>query len=259
MKVIAVTSAFLLLVSDFPANSADPAMESSSIVAQVLGRRVTASDIGLKFDATGKPILPRGDPPSCTATDPVAELIGKVTSEVVQDYVAKEHLRATDEEIHEFQASQDLFMADDHARREKELNELQERIKSGSLNPQDREDAQKRVATLVFISKNEAIKGDLSKEDLRSIYAPFIEAWKFNKSVYERYGGTVAITKFGPDPVEATRRLLKDYERGRRLEIYNTVLRKSFWRRLSKPPHLAAKKNEISFTPFWRETKSQAQ
>jgi hypothetical protein len=255
MKLIAA-SALLLVLSAFQTNGAD-VPGSAAIVAQVLGKRITANEIGLKFEATGKPIISKDDPSSCAVSDPVTELIGKITAEILQDYVAKNNLKATDAEVQEFQISQERFMGEARARWQKESTELQERLRSDTLKPKEREDAKKRAATLAFNLQNETINGDLSKEDLRSIYAPFIEAWKFNKSVYERYGGTVAITKFGPDPVEATKRLLKEYERDKKLEVCNPILRKSFWHRLSMRPHLVAEKNEVNFTPYWLETKSQ--
>jgi len=244
-----------LLLSGLQPSAAEPSNDTSLVVAQVLGKQIAASDIGLKYNARHNPIIPK-DEASCLVSDPVEELQKQITAEVVQDYVSRKHLKATDEEIRELQVYQDNSLAQDRVRRQKELVQLEERLKTTALNPKEKEQAEKQRATLLRLAEREKKLDTMSKpsaEELRSVYAPWIEAWKFNKSVYKEYGGMVAITKFGPDPVEATRRLLAEYEKDKKLVIFNADLKSSFWSRLAKPPRFTAKQGEIDFTPSWRK------
>jgi hypothetical protein len=147
-------------------------------------------------------------------------------------------------------------MAQDRVRRQKELVQLEERLKTTTLDPKEREQAEKYRVTLLHLAefdKREDKMRKLTTQELRSVYAPWIEAWKFNKSAYEEYRGVVAVTKFGPDPVEATRRLLVEYEKDKRLVIFDADLKSSFWSRLAQPPRFTAKQEEIDFTPYWRK------
>jgi hypothetical protein len=137
-------------------------------------------------------------------------------TEVMSDYVERNKLKVTDEEIHEYKNYQDQFMASDRIRRQKKLEETEIRLKDTTLTPAEREQAEKRHSTLLNLVRNEKRADEmpqLTAEELRSVYAPFIEAWKFNKSIYEKYGGTVAMTKFGPVPTEAKKDVLLQYEK----------------------------------------------
>jgi hypothetical protein len=260
MKAFAVTS-LLLLLAGFQLCRAETAADTSPVVAQVPGKAITANAIGLKYDAQHNPIIPiPKDEASCLLSDPVEELQAGITREIVRDYVNRKNLNATDEEIREFQVYQDNFLAQDRVRRQKDLAQLEERLKSATLNPKEREESEKYRATLLRLAEYDRRKDTMEKptaEDLCSVYAPWVEAWKFNKSVYEQYGGTVAVTKFGPDPVEATRRLFEQYEKEGKLLISDAAVRGAFWSRLAKPPRFVAQPNEIDFTPYWKKPPSQ--
>lgn len=251
MRTFAVVTLSVLLFG-LQLSKAEPASVMSPVVAHVLGKHIAASDIGLEYDAQGNPNIPK-DEASCLISDPISELQSKITAEVARDYVTSKHLKATDEEIRQLQVYQVNFAAKDQVKRQKELAQLDERLKTTALNPKEKEKAEHRRTTLLRLTKSDNIEARATVEELRSVYAPWIETWKFNKAVYEQYGGAVAITKLGPDPVEATNRLLEQYEKDGKLLILNTDLKSAFWSRLRKPPRFAAKPNEIDFTPSWKK------
>jgi hypothetical protein len=259
MRTFAVTSLLLVLAS-FQLSVGEIAGDTSPVVAQVLGKTIAANAIGLKYDAQHNPIIPK-DEALCLISDPVEELQTRITQEIVRDYVDRKNLKATDEEIREFRVYQDNSTAKDRVRRHEVLVQLEERLKTATLSPKEREEAEKYHATLLRLTEYDKRQDAMEKpttEELRSVYVPWIEAWKFNKSVYEEYGGIVAVTKFGPDPVEATRRLFEQYKKEGKILIPNAALRSAFWSRLAKPPRFIAQPNEIDFTPDWKKPPSQS-
>jgi hypothetical protein len=244
----------LLLV--FEAAAADLSTNTSPVVAQILDRKITADEIGLKYDTNKMPIIPKNSEFSSALNDPVGGLYNLVMVEVMSDYAERNKLKATDEEIREYKNYQDQFMAKDRIRRQKQLEETEIRLKDTTLTPTEREQAEKRRSTLLSLARRHNRADEmrqLTGEELRSIYGPFIEAWKFNKSVYEKYGGTVAITKFGPVPTEAKKDVLSQYEKDGKLLIFDENLKSNFWSRVAEPPPLKAKPEEIDFTPNWKK------
>jgi hypothetical protein len=77
--------------------------------------------------------------------------------------------------------------------------------------------------------------------------------WKINQSIYKQYGGAVDMTQFGPNPVEARKRWLEDYQKQGRILIHGDNVRREFWKRIGSPPALPAKPDEIDFTPYWKK------
>jgi hypothetical protein len=256
MKTLS-SMAFLILVFllIFKADASEVSSNASP-VAQILGREITAADIGLKYDANKMLISLKNSGSSSALNDSIDGLCNLIMIEVVRDYVEKNKLKATDGEVREYKNYQDQFMANDRKRRQKQLEELEARLKDTTLTPKERKQAEKRRSTLLNLAKHEkhqAEMGQLTGEELRSVYGPFIEAWKFNKSVYEKYGGIVANTKFGPVPTEAKKDLLSQYEKDRKLLIFDENLKSNFWSRLAEPPPLKVEPGGIDFTPAWKK------
>lgn len=235
-------------------SAAETSSNESPIVATVLEKRITAADVGLQYDADNSPIIPTNTPSTCLLHNPLEELRIKIWQEVSQDYILKNNLKATDEEIREFQEYEDRFMAQDRIRRQKKLAELEKKLQSPNLSPNEKEQTEKSRATLLSLaSHEEEMRDKLTTEISQEVAAAWIEVWKVKKSIYDKYGGTVAITKFGPDPVGASKCLLEEYEKQGKIVIHDENLRQDFWKRLSLPPKLTAKPEEIDFMPYWKE------
>lgn len=176
--------------------------------------------------------------------------------EAWSDYVEKNKLKVTDEEIQEYKNYMDQFMAKQTIKWQKQLEELDIHLKDMALTQKERDRDEKQRSTLLRIinrEKQEDKTGELTGEELRSVYGPFIESWKFDKSIYEKYGGIVGMTKFGPVPTEARKDLLSQYEKDGKLLIFDENLKSNFWSKLAEPPSLKAKPQEIDFTPDWKK------
>ncbi len=256
MKTVLIAALFVIQAA-FKCSAVDTSSNELPVVATVFDKGITAADVSLQCDANNKPVIPTNTPSTCLVHNPLDELRIKIVREVRLDYIEKNNLKATDEEIRELQAYQDRFMAQDRIKRQKKLVELEEKLEDTKLSSTEKEKMEKYRATLLRLvsrdKQQDEIKFKPTAEVLRGIFVPWIEGWKFNKSVYEKYGGTVSVTKFGPDPVGATECLLKDYEKQGKIVIHDENLRRSFWDRFSEAPRFTAKPEEIDFTPHWRK------
>ena len=84
------------------------------------------------------------------------------------------------------------------------------------------------------------------------VHAQWIEMYKIRKALYDRFGGRVGITKFGPDPAGATEALLREHEKNGELQILHAALAAEFWAQLAREPRMPASKPEhYDFTYYW--------
>ena len=73
------------------------------------------------------------------------------------------------------------------------------------------------------------------------------------KALFEKYGGIVQGDKFGPVPVGALRKLLKDYEEKGHWTIFDKKLKELFWEQINKKPKIIIPPEKVDFTPFWKK------
>jgi len=258
MKSTLITACFIgghLVVSNCCA--AESPSSESPVVATVLEKRITAADVGLQCDANQKPLIPKSTSSAGSQRNPLDELGARIEGEISGDYLEKNKLKATDQEIREFQQFQDRYMAWDRIRRQKDLAELDEKLQNANLSPKEREQAEKHRATLIRLAAREKKMDEAGSAataaEWREIAGPWIEGWKINQSIYKKYGGAVGMTKFGPNPVGARKRLLEDYQKQGKILIHDDNVRREFWERMGSPPDLPAKPDEIDFTPHWKK------
>lgn len=233
--------------------------EKKIYVAKVFGEYVFPEDIAYNKDNSAIVQIDESSTVCKVAEGPADWLDKFIINSVRTDFINKNGLKATDDEIIEMQKSQDHFMAQDRIDRQKELEDIKRKLKNLSLSQNERknlEDHQKTLQSLSEFDKEaEKTKYQSSIEELREINAPWIEIWKFNKAIYLKYGGIVGITKFGPVPAGALKSLLDKYNKQGFFEIYDKSLEKAFWKKYSEKPKLIAKPEQIDFTPFWKKDK----
>jgi hypothetical protein len=260
MKTVLI-AALLITQAAFKCSATETSGNESPVVSTVLEKRITAADVNLQCDVNHNPIIPTNTPSTCLLRNPLDELRATIVREVKRDYIEKNNLNANDEEIREFQEYQERFMAKDRINRQKKLAELEKKLREAKLSSTEKEQTEKYRTTLLSLASHDKRRDEMNfkptTDAFRGIAAPWIEGWKFNKSVYDKYGGTVGITKFGPDPVGATECLLQDYEKQGKIVIHDENLRSAFWNRLSVPPRFTAKPEEIDFTPYWKKPLSE--
>jgi len=85
----------------------------------------------------------------------------------------------------------------------------------------------------------------------RRVWGQWITGFKANKALFEKYGGRVGLTKFGPEPIGAIEALLRERARAGDLVIADAALAKEFWSWYASQPRRVARPEEIDFTHYW--------
>ena len=85
----------------------------------------------------------------------------------------------------------------------------------------------------------------------KRVWSQWITGFKANKALYEKYGGRVGLTKFGPEPIGAIEALLRERARAGDLVIADAALAKEFWSWYASQPRRVARPDEIDFTYYW--------
>jgi hypothetical protein len=254
MTRIKKTCLFALLLVTVPLQGAD----DSTVVGRIFDKQITAGEIGLKFASDGQPVLPT-DPATCLKTNPVAELQKRILQEMQREAVAARGWTATEAEITEMATFQQEFMVRDKLRREQDLVSIERQLAEGGLDEPTKARLGKRLETLRSLAGHDQRMESMPKlppEMLRMVHAPWIEAWKYHREIYEEFGGVVSSTKFGLDPVGAKAALAEKLSQEGKLTISDARLSEAFWQSLRAAPKVEAKPEEIDFTPFWKKAHS---
>jgi hypothetical protein len=189
------------------------------------------------------------------ATDREARLLELIWLRIVGHYVAHEALAATPAEVEEVLAYDREFERRDRAQRARKLEELDRRLAANSLGPEVRTWLQEFQATLQRLALYDLEQDRMPPQDrehLQAFLASWVEMWKMNRAIYERYGGVVALTGFGPWPHGARAALIADYERQGLLEFADAGLRERVYAMLQQPPSMVVPPDRVDFTPYWK-------
>ena len=196
-------------------------------VARLFGRPVTAEELKWR----------PGEPPAQAARQ-LRELALK---EAGARFIAANKLQATAEEIAAYGHWEAEFQRQDQQRRAARLAQL-ETVSAPTEAERNELDVLRRLA------KHDAERPPASTR----VHGWWIEGYKLKKALYEKYGGRVGITKFGPDPVGATEALLREHERRGDLAITDAALNSEFWAALAREPRMPATQPEhLDFTYYW--------
>ena len=199
-------------------------------VARVFGVPVTAAELG----------------------QPAArQLKDRVLKDAIARFARQQGLQATPEEIKAYQAWEVEFKRQDKERRAKRLAEIEQELKEPGLGNARRKALMDQHDVLMRLQKHDA-DGRIDPASASRVHAQWIEMFKVRKALYEKYGGRVGITKWGPDPAGATEALLREHERKGELQILDAALAKEFWDALAREPRMPATKPEHhDFTYYW--------
>jgi hypothetical protein len=83
-----------------------------------------------------------------------------------------------------------------------------------------------------------------------------VKMWKFNKSLYEKYGGRVIFQQAGLEPLDAYRRFLEDNESRGAYRIDDPALRAKFWEYFTTLRHTDAGVKNPFDKPWWLMAKA---
>jgi hypothetical protein len=183
------------------------------------------------------------------------KLYNLVWRAVTGHFIEQHRLAATAGEVAELAAYDREFERRDRMQRARKLEELNRRLAAGQIEEKQQEQLEEFRAVLARMARRDAESDPLPATDpgrQTGQYASWIELWKMNRALYERYGGVVALTQFGPYPHGARAALLEDYERQGLLRFSDPGLRELLFAPLAARPALVVAPGEVDFTPYWK-------
>ena len=207
-------------------------------VAKVFGVPVSDTELGL----TDEKSLPQA----------ARQLKDRVLKEALPRFVAANNLQATPEDIAGYQRWEAGFRKADLKRREERLAELERALKGPGLDGKKRAALGEQRDVLLSLKRHDAARPPDNPALAARLHAQWIEAYKVRKALYEKYGGRVGITKWGPDPAGATEVLLREHEKKGELQVMHAGLAREFWAQLAREPRMPASRPEhYDFTYYW--------
>jgi len=180
------------------------------LVAEVLGMEIRTKDVNLMQAAIGQKLLEK---------------------------YAKEHkIEVLQKDIDLYIADIDAFMAKDRKRREAEMLETQEKLKSGSLSDEEKKNLLSSLNVLENLQKMEvqqdkeqAKDPDAALEGQKMVAKMFIKQRLINKALYKQYGGRIIAQQMGAEPYDAMYKFLKEEEKNGSFKIIDKSFEAPFW------------------------------
>jgi hypothetical protein len=217
-------------------------------VARVFGQPVSAAELQWT--------------PGTPAHAAAARLRALALREALDRYIAENRLQATPEDIAAYRDWDRRFRQVEAQRRKRELGQLEAQLARGDLPADTRVKVEAGRDALLKLMQIGAEQEAAARAAKRGRKGPeqeaadralrvWIEGHKARKSMYEKYGGRVGITRFGPDPVGASEALLREHEKAGRLRIDDRDLAQAFWEAFILEPQTPARPDQIDFTYYW--------
>ena len=234
MKLAAVVPAFLLVAGGAAAQET-----AERVVARVFGAAITAAD--LRWGA-GRP-----------AVEAVQALRSRMQKEATERFVAANDVQATEQDFAAFEKFEAEFARLERERRAAQKKKLETELAVPGLDAGKRTALEQQREVLASLERVDAERVALQTDPQtrRRISGPWITGYKANRALYEKYGGRVGITKWGPEPVGAMEALLREHERRGEFAILDAALAEEFWAWYAAQPRMAARPAEVDFTYYW--------
>ena len=189
-----------LLVAVVAHGERDP----SEVIAVVLGQEITVADV---------------------AESPIDGLINGL---LVARFMEDNGIEATEREIAAFVdrmvESQRRALLDFDAERAELMEALDE-----AVNPEQRQEIEER---LDLVAKRIKAMSDPQRADLdgwRTTARPWVERWKLDKALFDRYGGRAHFQQVGVQPFDAVIRFLEEQEASGAFTILDEDYEAAFW------------------------------
>ena len=229
-----VATAFVLFILGFGHGQSIPT--EPDVIAIVLEKKITA-----------------------TEKDQLNELI---LGALFEKFAEDNKIKPTDEELDVFLRKMDENEKQHQAELKRDRNKLQKELKSSSLSAQERKEKESQLQTIQSILNSTPEVTDQPKdmdEQMRTMKRQmaqqFVQSWKINKAMYEKYGGRVIFQQAGYEPIDAYRDFLKDQEKNGAFEIIDKKYEAKFWRYFTNDAmHVFCEKEDEAKsinTPWW--------
>lgn len=216
--------ATLTLLSSLAAYHAQAKDQPSHTVGSVYGKAVTAADIGLTMPIDPADQFDARDEAKWNLMGRVMEKFG---SPVMDRFIAQKKIDATADEIAAF--GKYWRKSSEKALRESEgrLVKVKEELAAPDLPNEKKEKLEKEQATLeVYLPEQRKFVKDGPPEDMAR---SFIVPWKIERDLHRTYGGRVIFQQFGPEALDARRRLIEEAEKKGDMKFDDAGVRHLFY------------------------------
>ena len=146
------------------------------------------------------------------------------------------HIEPTVEELDTFIVRRRELDKQLQLRWEGDRRRLIQDLKDPTLSMPEREKKQSRLESTerfleTFRETNERPKGteEHTLPVEREMAQHFVQKWKFEKTLYDKYGGRLIYQKFGVEPLDAYREFLEEQQRNGAFEIFDKQCEVEFW------------------------------
>lgn len=152
-------------------------------------------------------------------------LFATVVRAVTQDFARERHVRVTDRELRQYQASLRRHMEQMRQERRAELARLQREL-DATTDDDKHAELEREVARLQqFIESDERMPAGVGDRVARQV----LLGYKLNQALWRRYGGRVIFQQLGPEPLDAYRALLLDAQKRHDFELVDQTYAAAFW------------------------------
>ena len=188
---------------------------------------------------------------------PKDRLSGLIWESLRESFCKGRDCTATEKEIADFTATIDRRMRDDAGEWRQRLEQVRKELKSGSHSKEKRKALEAEKRRLETSVKNAPSNDDRAPDATdrkisHDIAKTCIEAWKFNRALYRKYGGRAIFQQAGIEPIDAYRKFLEEHEAKRTFEISDPALRREFWKYFTEMQHSYLDAKDVDFeTPWW--------
>jgi hypothetical protein len=193
-----------LMAAESYGKSEDP------LVAEVLGMEIRTKDVSLMQAVIGQKLL--------------------------EKYAEQQKIEVLQKDIDLYIADLDAFMVKDHKRREAEILEIQEKLKSGSLSIEEKKNLLSSLNVLENLQKMEVQEDKENAKDpetalksKQTVAKIFIKQRLINKALYKQYGGRIIAQQTGAEPYDAMHKFLKEEEKNGSFKILDKSFEAPFW------------------------------
>jgi hypothetical protein len=209
LKSICISMLFVVTSQLMAAESYGKAEDP--LVAEVLGMEIRTKDVNLMQAVIGQKLL--------------------------EKYAKQQKIKVSQKEIDLYIADLDAVMSRDRKRREAEILETQEKLKSGSLSDEEKKNLLSSLNVLENLQKMEvqeekenAKDPEAALNDKQTVANTFVKQTLINKALYKQYGGRIIAQQMGVEPYDAMHKFLKEEEKNGSFKILDKSFEAPFWK-----------------------------
>jgi hypothetical protein len=265
MNLVLLAVWAVMNVQSAPATRPVPTSQPHEVVAIVLGQPIYADDVHLSERETRTvATAPAGQVQESVEHERNRLLLGRI-GQLRDATVAREHLEATPEEIKDFHRRMEELQVENLRRLRSRLTRIEQELVHAGLTDRERSDLEKeQKLTQRFLATEEKLKSRSSRAATDSPAGNkaerwFITHWKFQKWLYDKYGGRVIWQQGGIEALDGMRKWTEDAEKRGDLKFLSPELRKQHFEYFNQDNHFDVKEPHPFDVPWWDQKRPPAE